>query len=169
VSNVRRLQTGGRIFFVTSNLRRGVSPFADREFPLPLDVFAASRQRLGFAICGYVLMPDHWHALIWPIQPLTISHVLHDVKKASALKLHQHRRTQGPFWQHQFWDRFVRHSGEFSERLEYMHNNPVRRGLASTAKEWPWSSYNFLMGGPAARGSTPLAVDLVELPVDYRV
>ena len=168
MSNVRRLQTSDRIFFVTANLQRSASPLSDAEYPLLLDVLHASRQRSGFALCGYVLMPDHWHALIWPVQPLTISQVLHDVKKVSALRLPQHRKSRGTVWQHQFWDRFVRHPGEFSERLEYMHHNPVRRGLVTSPGEWPWSSYNFLIGDAAERAASPIAVDLVELPVDYR-
>ena len=168
MSNVRRLQTSDRIFFVTANLCHGVPALTDPEYRLLLEVLEASRSRLGFALCGYVLMPDHWHGLIWPVQPLTISQVLHDVKKISALRLHQRRGTRGPIWQQQFWDRFVRHPREFSERLEYMHYNPVRRGLVGSPGEWAWSSYNCLAGGAAGTAVCPIAVDLVQLPVDYR-
>jgi hypothetical protein len=44
-----------------------------------------SRQRLGFLLCGYVLMPDHWHALIWAQYPLLIWQVLHDAWCLSVL------------------------------------------------------------------------------------
>jgi hypothetical protein len=37
---------------------------------------------------------------------------------------------------------FVRHAKEFSQRLDYMHMNPVRKGLVKRAEDWPWSSYN---------------------------
>jgi hypothetical protein len=87
-------------------------------------------------------MPDHWHALIWTGYPLTISQVIHDIKVGSARRLHERRGSEGALWQHQFWDRFVRHPKEFRERLEYMHLNPVRKGLASRPEEWRWSSYN---------------------------
>ena len=63
-------------------------------------------------------MPDHWHALIWPQYPLLIEQVLHDAKKIMTLRLHARRGTEGPLWQHQYWDRFVRHKKEFAERLE---------------------------------------------------
>jgi Transposase IS200 like len=43
-------------------------------------------------------MPDHWHALIWAGGSLTISQVIHDVKKTSAWKLHERRGTEGPLW-----------------------------------------------------------------------
>ena len=29
------------------------------------------------------------------------------------------------------------------EKLDYMHNNPVKRGLVRSPEEWPWSSYRF--------------------------
>lgn len=61
-------------------------------------------------------MPDHWHALIWTGYPRTISQVIHDVKKVSARRLHAKRASQGPLWQHPFWDRFVRHAKGFNGR-----------------------------------------------------
>jgi len=90
-----------------------------------IDALKGARRRLGFLLCGYVLMPDHWHALIWTGYPLTISQVIHDLKKVCARQLHARRGTQGPVWQHQFWDRFVRHTREFNDRLAYMHLNPA--------------------------------------------
>ena len=141
MSNVHRLRLTDRIFFVNVNLRPRIRRFAGLEYPLILNVFEASRQRLGFLLCGYVLMPDHWHALIWPQYPLLISQVLHNVKKITTLRFHDLRGTKGPFWQHQFWDRFVRHGREFKERLEYMHMNPVRKGLVERPEDWRRSSY----------------------------
>jgi hypothetical protein len=49
MSNVPRLRLSDRIFFVTTNLRRGIRPFANSEYPLMIDVFESSRRRLGFA------------------------------------------------------------------------------------------------------------------------
>jgi hypothetical protein len=39
------------------------------------------------------------------------------------------RATQGPFWRHHFWDRFLRNAKECRERVDSMHLNPVRKGL----------------------------------------
>jgi REP element-mobilizing transposase RayT len=63
VSRVRRLLVTDRIFFVTANLRRNLAALAEDEFPLVLASMEESRQKLGFRLCGYVLMSDHWHAL----------------------------------------------------------------------------------------------------------
>ena len=143
-------------------------PLDAAEYALLIEALAGARQRLGFLLCGYVLMPDHWHALIWAGYPLTISQVIHDVKKVSARRLHAKRGTGGPLWQHQFWDRFVRHRKEFEDRMVYMHLNPVRKGLVAKPEDWRWSSYNNFVLEKAVVADCPLQVDPVHLPEGYR-
>ncbi len=63
MSIVHRLRLTDRIFFVTVNLRPRIGRFDDSEYPLILNVMPASRQGLGFLLCGHVLMSDHWHAI----------------------------------------------------------------------------------------------------------
>ncbi len=58
VSNVHRLRTTDRIFFVTVNLRRRIQLFSVSEYRLLLEVLEGSRRRLGFLLCGYVLIPQ---------------------------------------------------------------------------------------------------------------
>jgi len=168
MSNAYRLRLSDRIFFVNVNLRPRIRRFHEGEYPVILDVMQASPQRLGFLLCGYVLMPDHWHDLIWAQYPLLISQVLHDVKKITTLRFHGGRGSKGPFWQHQFWDRFVRQEREFKERLEYMHMNPVRRGLAKRREDWRWSSYNNFALDKATVAGCPIQIDYVTLPVGSR-
>ncbi|MDE3179135.1 MAG: transposase, partial [Acidobacteriota bacterium] len=124
--------------------------------------------KLGFKLLGYVLMPDHCHALLWTGYPLTISRTVQDIKWVSARVLNQARGTSGALWQHQFWDRFVRHRKEFTDRLAYMHMNPVRKGLVTKPEEWRWSSYNNYALDPIAVKRCVIAVDHVMLPETYR-
>ena len=168
MSRVHRLRSGDRIFFVTVNLRRALPPFTAREYPAILQAFQESRRRLGFLLCGYVLMPDHWHALFWPDYPLTISRLVQDIKYVSSRRLNRQRGGTGTLWQHQFWDRFVRHAKEFNDRLTYMHLNPVRRGLVAKPEQWRWSSYQNFSLEPTARVACPIQIDHVWLPDSYR-
>ena len=168
MSHIHRLRTTDRIFFVSVNLRRQLAPLDHSEYPLMIEVLEGARERLGFLLCGYVLMPDHWHALIWTRYPLTISQVIHDVKKVAARRLHGRRGSEGPVWQHQFWDRFVRHEKEFHQRLDYMHLNPVRKGLVSKPDQWPWSSYDNFARDKDRVANCPIQIDYVRLPEGYR-
>jgi len=123
---------------------------------------------MGFLLCGYVLMPDHWHALISTDYPLTISRVIQNIKWISARSLNGGRRASGPVWQHQFWDRFVRHEKEFAARFDYMHLNPVKKGLVSKPEQWRWSSYNNFALEKVTVRRCPLRVDYVRLSESYR-
>ena len=99
---------------------------------------------------------------------MTISRVAQNIKWLSARSLNDKRHISGPVWQHQFWDRFVRHEKELAARFDYMHLNPVRKGLVDKPQGWRWSSYNnFALDKEQVR-RCPLRVDYVRLPVGYR-
>lgn len=93
MSRIHRLLLIDRIFFVNVNLRRMHHDFRDSEYPVILKVIDESRQRHKFLFCGYVLMPDHWHALIWPRSPEPIYESMHDMKKVSSQRLQRAGRT----------------------------------------------------------------------------
>lgn len=94
---------------------------------------------------------------------LLISCVLRDIKRDSATKFNEIWHSQGPFWQYQFWDRFVRHEKELKQRLEYMHMNPARKGLVKRPEEWRWSSYNSFALDKAIVAVCPIQTDCVQL------
>jgi putative transposase len=47
------------------------------------------------------------------------------------------------FWQRRFYDFNVWSKKKRIEKLNYMHMNPVKRGLVADPKLWLWSSYRF--------------------------
>lgn len=51
------------------------------------------------------------------------------------------------FWQHRFYDFNVFTGHKRAEKLHYMHQNPVKRGLVSLAQHWKWSSAGFYATG----------------------
>ena len=48
-------------------------------------------------------------------------------------------------WQRRFYPFNVFSEKKRQEKLNYMHNNPVQRGLVSAPGDWPWSSWRFLL------------------------
>ena len=46
-------------------------------------------------------------------------------------------------WQRRFYPYGVYSEKKRLEKLSYMHNNPVKRGLVHSPEEWPWSSFRF--------------------------
>ena len=118
------------------------------------------RDRHGFALVGYVIMPEHIHLLIGEPPKGTPSTILQVFKqrvsrrlrrkppgRASAAQLSlrfdssDHRLPQ--FWQPRFYDFNVWSQKKITEKLHYMHMNPVKRKLVAHPKDWPWSSFSF--------------------------
>jgi len=59
---------------------------------------------------------------------------------------------------------------EYQDTVEYIHLNPLRRGLVKAPEDWKWSSvheYAF-PALPQARHETPLRIDRVGIPADER-
>ncbi len=106
-----------------------------------LDAFAAQ-------CVGFVLMPDHVHALIWLPDPKELSRFLHGWKRMSSFTVRawyapNYFADFGPgnrFWQPKFYAFQIYSQQKLFEKLTYMHENPVRARLAVRAVDWRWSS-----------------------------
>ena len=46
-------------------------------------------------------------------------------------------------WQRKGYDMNIWTAKKVQEKLNYMHNNPVKRGLVKEPGDWPWSSWRF--------------------------
>ena len=55
-------------------------------------------------------------------------------------RINRARRECGLLWQPRFFDRALRTVREYHEKVEYLHLNPVRRGLVKNAEDWKWPS-----------------------------
>ena len=72
-------------------------------------------------------------------------------RPANQLALWNEPDAPPPFWQRRFYDFNVWSEKKKAEKLNYMHSNPVTRGLVRSAKQWLWSSYSFYFGRRDAR------------------
>ncbi len=90
-------------------------------------------------------MPEHVHLLLGEPQIGTLSTVLQVVKQRTARKVHDVIR--GQMWQRRFYDFTAFTQEKVTEKLVYMHENPVKRGLVLSAEEWAWSSARFYSSG----------------------
>jgi len=58
------------------------------------------------------------------------------------------RREKG-IWQRRFWEHHVRNEQDFAGCVQYCWVNPVKHGLVSDVKDWPYSSWHRDVGAPA--------------------
>ena len=133
-----------------------------------------ARRSAGILIFAYVIMLDHIHALT--NRPSTTSDVLRVLKGITArrvidyLKANDYCRSLAKL-QHQERNRNYRYSlwqteknvlpvfseGMFMQKVNYIHQNPVRAGFSETPVDYHWSSARIWRGQQLE--NEPLLVD----------
>jgi len=93
-----------------------------------------------YKLLAWVIMPNHVHILIETFAEYPLSSVVHSWKSFTALQANKLLRREGAFWYREYYDRFIRDEQHFQNAVFYIHNNPVRAGLANCAEEYPFSS-----------------------------
>ncbi len=148
--------------------RSALPALDDEDFEILARVIDARRSLHGFLLTAWVFLPDHWHAIFGPPYPLTISRVMEAIKVASTRRINHRRGRTGELWPGRFFDRALRTVKEYNETVEYLHRNPVRRGLVGKAEDWKWSSVHEYQRNDYAPpfGLPPLRIDRVRLPAD---
>ncbi len=119
-----------------------------------------ARERLGFRLVAWVIMPEHVHLIIVPTDlgiPKTLVSIKAPVarvainrwKKVDACVLAELEIGEGRY---RFWqagggfDRNLRGQDDLVEKVAYIHHNPVKRGLVEQATDWGWSSARWYAG-----------------------
>jgi REP element-mobilizing transposase RayT len=92
-----------------------------------------------------VVMPDHVHMILTPIvdevraEVFSLVEILRTIKSASAHKINRAMGRAGTVWMEESFDRVLRSPEKLDGRIDYILENPVRKGLASRSDEYPWA------------------------------
>jgi REP element-mobilizing transposase RayT len=99
--------------------------------------FEGQRYRLD----AWVVMPNHAHAVLWPMPNETLSAIVQSWKRYTAREANrQLNRTGQAFWQPEAFDHWIRNDGEHARCCRYVRLNPVKAGLCAAPEDWRWSS-----------------------------
>jgi putative transposase len=128
-------------YFVTSKTWEGHSIFQRSETcKIYVDALLHYRDEGKYLLHGFVLMPDHFHLLLTPSGDVTLERVVQFIKGGSARRMGEVRKRKFPVWQRGFSDHRIRDAADFALHMAYIEQNPVKKGLAATAREYAWSS-----------------------------
>jgi putative transposase len=153
--NFRRNWLPGGTFFFTI-VTAGRAPLFAGESARTLlgRCFRQERATRTFALDAVVLLPDHLHA-IWSLPPGDFDFST----RWSAIKSKftrewlasggleqgvppgQQAQGRRGVWQARSFEHTIRDEDDLIQHVEYIHFNPVKHGLATCPREWPWSSF----------------------------
>ncbi len=150
-----------------------------------MEALNKSLKKYDFGCWAYVIMPEHVHLLVIPhLKQYQMSSFLSSLKLGVTHAAVKHLKQQHPKFLEKLLDvqpsgrktyRFWQPGGGFDvnlwidvkiwEKIEYIHNNPVRRGLVERPADWESSSYRDYA---AARTAGRALIDWEMLPDDPR-
>ncbi|MFH5803929.1 REP-associated tyrosine transposase [Alienimonas sp. DA493] len=142
------------------------------------DALAEALPAAGWQLAAWVVMPEHVHLLVWPVEPTDadVPGLLRRTKRPCSLRIkddltaagsrllddltvrERPGRTAFRFWQEgPGYDRNLRTPAAVRAAIDYIHANPVRRGLVNRPTDWVWSSARaFAPDVPATADDPPL-------------
>ncbi|MCC7290510.1 MAG: hypothetical protein IT449_00450 [Phycisphaerales bacterium] len=166
----------GHAHFLTYSCHRRLPLLSrDRTRRWVIDAMDATRRELDVALWAYVIMPEHVHLLTCPRRAgYEMRRILAALERpvAAAAKAFLIQRGAGDWIERltvqyptrevfRFWqagggfDHNVFREKTAAAVVDYIHANPVRRGLVARPTDWEWSSARFWEG----RRDVPLMMD----------
>ena len=154
------------LYFITSTIVEWIPVFTRANyFQIITDSLSFCRQNKGLQIFAYVVMDNHLHLIV---SSPNLSEILRDFKSFTAKEILKLARKENKRWllnqleyykkrhkkgsTHQVWQEGVHPQKILSEttlreKLNYIHNNPVRAGYVEKPEHWIYSSAtNYLVG-----------------------
>jgi REP element-mobilizing transposase RayT len=163
MSRLRRIAVSDRYFFVTCNLReveRCLERLSLATCPVRLRKHVRDKGAHSLPGCSCLITGTqsftHAIRLLFPVSSRRSSF-------APPPQSNQRCQQSGPVWQGRFFDRVLRTIKEYWETVDYIHMNPVRRGLVNRPEEWRWSSIHAYQ---QTCYEVVLPIDQVNLPSD---
>jgi putative transposase len=136
---------------------------------------------------AWVLMPEHVHLIVYPPRPdVSVGSFLGSLKEKVGRQAIRFLAQHSPQWleritvregeriRRRFWqpgggyDRNLDSIETLVSMIDYLHLNPVRRGLVERAIDWEWSSARWYSGIRPVRlemaGTIPMTYELGGTP-----
>ena len=143
--------TGGTYFFTVNLAHRHGNDLLIRNIPDLREAFRHVRNVHPFGLDAIVVLPDHLHCL-WQLPPndddfptrwrLIKARFSRCIDRGERISRSRQRKGERGVWQRRYWEHVIRDEQDYQRHVDYIHFNPVKHGLAQSAKDWPYSSFH---------------------------
>jgi putative transposase len=145
---------GGTYFFTVNLLERTGNDLLVRHIDCLRDAVRKVRAEYPFTIHAWVVLPEHLHCVIelpiddqdfalrWRLIKVYFSKSL---PKTERLSTTRSRRGERGIWQRRYWEHLIRDDRDFVAHMDYVHINPLKHGLVSVVRDWPYSTFHGLV------------------------
>ena len=132
-----------RTYFVTSNtVIRKMIFNSSKMAELFIQVCDDNRAKERMEIHEFVLMPDHFHMLLTPAPEVSLEKTVQFIKGGFSFRAKKELGYIHEVWHKSFNEHQIKDLNDYAIHKQYIYRNPVKRGLAKTPEEYPYSSAN---------------------------
>ncbi|MFP3043084.1 transposase [Treponema primitia] len=125
------------VYHVTSRTNDKQRLFRDRlGKKIMLMTLRNAKDRFGFSLFNFCIMPNHIHLLIWPSDGGDLSRIMHWVKTNSSKWYNGVRGRTGHLWGNRYFAREIQTPEDYYAVMGYIDRNPVKAGLVPLVGDW---------------------------------
>lgn len=161
------------VYFITFSVVNWIDIFTrDTYRNILIDSFKYCTNEKGLVIHAWVIMTNHVHMVISRNGNINLEHIMRDMKKYTSVRIIQtiensttesrkewmmklfenagkrnSNNVKFQFWQQDNHPIELNVSKEIDQKIDYMHNNPVRAGFVNSPECYDWSSAMDYAGG----------------------
>jgi putative transposase len=99
-------------------------------------VIKDAREKYGFKLANFCIMPTHFHLLIIPGPGADLSRIMAWIKTQSSKRWNFVHGSIGHLWGNRFFARVIKTPVDYIKVMTYIDTNPVKAGLSDHVGEW---------------------------------
>ncbi len=132
----------GATYHVIAKVNHSDKLFTPKEIKdLFLQIVARAKKKYKFELKNFVIMENHIHFLIKPMEDESLSKILQWILGVFAIYYNNEHEIKGHFWQGRFFSRIVEGMRQFEDAFRYICNNPVTANLVKQAIDYVYSGF----------------------------
>jgi len=138
-----RTAPGGLACHVINRSSGNIKLFRDAaDYQAFEKVLAEARKRCAMRVCAYILLPTHFHLVLWPSREGQLSRFMQWLSMTHTQRWHarHHNAGRGHLYQSRFKSFLIEHDAHFLSVCRYVERNALRAKLVKRAEDWMWSS-----------------------------
>jgi len=149
MSNYTRIFAKNHAYFITITTEKR-RPILIDNIILLRQAFSNSMLYFNYNIDAICILPDHLHMIIYPNDAKDYPSIVKSIKTYFSRYLpirykvsqSQSKKRELGIWQRRYYEHTIRDEKELKRYRNYIHYNPVKHKLSSSAKSWKFSSFN---------------------------
>ena len=154
-----KILTNDTYYFITSTIVNWIPIFTNEKYyDILINAIKFYQSKKSLEIIAYVFLPDHFHLIVKSkelvktirlikmfsakeiIKQLNIDNKSQILSQLKQNKKDYKTNSDYQVWQEGFLPKEILNDEMLNQKIEYIHYNPVKKGLVTEPSEWKYSS-----------------------------